>query len=202
MLPGEKKQRILNAALREFSAQAFKNASTARIAEEAGISKGALFLYFSTKRQLYQYLYEYAYNVVRNEFTGKLDFESRDPIYVLTAVTRVKMDIMRVHPELFDFFVKIYLGETDEELRGMIHRDSESERGRFIGELLSDLDYSGFRGDFPPEIVMDIIRWVIDGYTNRLTASLKAENASFAEAAVLTDEYYRYLDVIRKAFYQ
>jgi len=201
-LPEEKRQRIINAALKEFSARDFKNASTAKIAEEAGISKGALFLYFQTKKQLYIYLYHYALGVIKTEFAGKLSPGSRDPIDVLTAVTRLKLDILRIHPDLYDFFVKLYFGEPDEELQAIVHSDSDAVRGGMMSELLSGLDYGGFREDLPPEMVMNIINWVIDGYTNRMIAALKREGASMRNAEVMNLEFGQYLEALRKAFYR
>jgi len=201
-LPEEKKQRIINAALKEFSARDFKNASTARIAEEAGISKGALFLYFQTKKHLYLYLYRYALDVIKTEFAGKLDPSSRDPIDVLTAITRLKLDILRIHPDLYDFFVKLYFGEPDEELKATVHSDSDAVRGGMMSELLSGLDYSGFRRDLPPEMVMNIIKWVIDGYTDDMIRSFKTQDASLHGAELLNQRFGGYLQALRKAFYR
>jgi len=201
-LPDEKKNRILNAALREFSLREFKNASTSKIAEDADISKGALFLYFGTKRQLYTYLYEYALGVFKREFSEKFTPTSRDPIAVLTSLARIKMDILASHPDLYGFFVKIYIGEQDEELRALIHSDTDSARAGFMRDLMSDFDCGGFRDDMPPSMVVDVIRWVIDGYTEKLISSMKLENSSMKQAELLSGEYSAYLDILRKAFYK
>lgn len=58
-LPAEKKKRILIAALKEFSEKGYEQASTNSIVKEAGISKGILFHYFKTKRDLYLYVVLY-----------------------------------------------------------------------------------------------------------------------------------------------
>lgn len=46
----EKKERMINSALKEFSVNTFQKASTNTIVEEAGISKGLLFHYFGNKK--------------------------------------------------------------------------------------------------------------------------------------------------------
>jgi AcrR family transcriptional regulator len=51
-LAPDKRESILNAALRLFVANGVQNTSTAAIAKEAGIASGTLFLYFPTKQDL------------------------------------------------------------------------------------------------------------------------------------------------------
>ena len=52
----EKRDKIINSALKEFSINTFQKASTNTIVEDAGISKGLLFHYFGSKEKLYKYL--------------------------------------------------------------------------------------------------------------------------------------------------
>ncbi len=59
-LDEEKRQRILTAALEEFSAQPYESASLNRIVAQAGIPKGSLYQYFADKKDLYLYLIEEA----------------------------------------------------------------------------------------------------------------------------------------------
>lgn len=50
----ENRKALVNAAAREFSEYGFEKANTGRIAEAAGISKGSVFNYYSTKELLFQ----------------------------------------------------------------------------------------------------------------------------------------------------
>ena len=52
-LPAEKRERILEAAAKEFTAHGYDGASLNRILDEAGISKGAAYYYFDDKADLY-----------------------------------------------------------------------------------------------------------------------------------------------------
>ena len=52
-LPAEKRERILEAAAKEFVAHGYEAASLNRILDEAGISKGAAYYYFDDKADLY-----------------------------------------------------------------------------------------------------------------------------------------------------
>jgi TetR/AcrR family transcriptional regulator len=52
-IPEEKRNRILQASISEFSGCGYENANTNRIAEKAGISVGSLYKYFETKEDLF-----------------------------------------------------------------------------------------------------------------------------------------------------
>jgi AcrR family transcriptional regulator len=52
-LPSEQQQVILRAALEEFAARGFHDASLNRVIEAAGISKGSMYYYFDGKEDLY-----------------------------------------------------------------------------------------------------------------------------------------------------
>ena len=55
-LPPEQQQVILRAALDEFAARGFHDASLNRVIEAAGISKGSMYYYFDGKEDLYAYV--------------------------------------------------------------------------------------------------------------------------------------------------
>src|SRR6187455_1104509 len=55
-LPPEQQQVILRAALEEFAARGFHDASLNRVIEAAGVSKGSLYYYFDGKEDLYTYV--------------------------------------------------------------------------------------------------------------------------------------------------
>jgi AcrR family transcriptional regulator len=55
-LPPAQQQVILGAALSEFAARGFHEASLNRVIEEAGISKGSMYYYFDGKEDLYAYV--------------------------------------------------------------------------------------------------------------------------------------------------
>ena len=55
-LPPAQQQAILRAALEEFAAHGFHDASLNRVIEAAGISKGSMYYYFDGKEDLYTHV--------------------------------------------------------------------------------------------------------------------------------------------------
>ncbi|WP_314686367.1 TetR/AcrR family transcriptional regulator [uncultured Bifidobacterium sp.] len=58
-LPNEKKEAVIRAALREFTAHDFTSASLNDIIAGIGIAKGSFYRYFNKKQELYDYLISY-----------------------------------------------------------------------------------------------------------------------------------------------
>ena len=58
-LEPQRRDAILNAALKEFVLRGFDKASTNVIAKEAGISKPLMFHYVNNKQELFLFVYDY-----------------------------------------------------------------------------------------------------------------------------------------------
>ena len=67
-LPAEKQERVLNAAVNEFSQRNVEEANISNIVRQAGISRGSFYQYFSSKEDLYVYVFE-TLRGRRSEFT-------------------------------------------------------------------------------------------------------------------------------------
>lgn len=76
----EKRQLIVEAALKEFSRHAFHEASLNQIIKDAGISKGGMFKYIEDKTDLYIYVVEEALTFLTNEETRGIEVD--EPCYV------------------------------------------------------------------------------------------------------------------------
>ena len=66
-LKEDKKNRIIDAALAEFSARPFNEASITNIVKNADISRGSFYQYFGNKENIYKYLVSYLYTNHRED---------------------------------------------------------------------------------------------------------------------------------------
>lgn len=57
-LPDEKKERILNAAIKEFSVRNVREGNLANIVKDAKIARGSIYQYFPSKEDLYIYVFD------------------------------------------------------------------------------------------------------------------------------------------------
>lgn len=71
-LEPERRNAILNAALKEFAIKGFDDASTNVIAKEAGISKPLMFHYVNNKKDFFFFLYDYCMEILEKSISTKL----------------------------------------------------------------------------------------------------------------------------------
>lgn len=97
-LPKERREAIAQASIEAFGRNDYKGASTDDIARAAGISKGLLFFYCKSKRQLYlrtlEYLYDKAIEIVADDDFWEID----DFFELMIYAAQRKMAMMRRFP--------------------------------------------------------------------------------------------------------
>jgi TetR/AcrR family transcriptional regulator len=147
-LSDEKKSRIFDAALQEFSVRTFSQASLNQIIKNADIPKGSFYQYFDSKEDLYLYLME----VPSKE---KLEILCRvkemnpnaDVFEVIMQTTKVFLEQGEAKPgyaeaamlmelDNSEFIVKIRNSSTEKFVK-ILERDKEL--GRFKPEVDSEL---------------------------------------------------------------
>lgn len=143
----EKKDRIFNAALQEFSTRSFSEASLNQIIKNADIPKGSFYQYFDNKEDIYQYMIDVilkektevlnqvkgidpdadVFEVIMHATREFLEQGREKPGYV-EAGMRMELDnseiIMKVHKSSTEKFIKML--ERDKE-RGLIKPEVDSE---------------------------------------------------------------------------
>jgi len=194
----KKRDSIINAALNEFSEKGYALASTNVIVRSAGISKGALFHYFESKKELYHFLCDYVFDIVKNEFYEKIEHSRGDLIARLGNAARLKGMIFTRYPTFFDFTKR--LATEMPEVLGEAGKEKVAEITS-IGyrHIMDGLDYSLFREDFPVEKVRDLIMWSLEGYGNTLMQRPGWRGAGYDEAH---KELEAYLRILRKCYYK
>lgn len=190
---------ILNAAFHEFAEKGFEQASTNAIVKEAGIGKGMLFYYFKNKQGLYEYLIEYTLHVIIHDYLEQIDTEERDFIERFKQASRLKMKAFLEYPALFRFAGTFMLDEASipEKLKPRLEKLQQLG----YAMMYENIDTSLFRDDVDVEKAFQLIRWSIEGYQNELKQRLQGENLAAMDFDPLWEEFYEYLEVLRKSFY-
>jgi AcrR family transcriptional regulator len=98
---GDKRQAVLDTALRLFVEQGFHSTSTASIAKHAGVATGTLFHHFSSKNTLMDQLFL----SIKQEFANDISMHISQPLDVNTTNTARDADPRNKHPR--DLEVKI-----------------------------------------------------------------------------------------------
>ena len=195
-----RKNRILEAALTEFAEKGYKKASTNTIVREAKVSKGLLFHYFISKKELYIYLYNYALETITSELYENVNFADRDVLNRLSASTFQKIESYTKHKLFTDLFQKHAFVE-DEEILSRTHKTSIEFSQESYAKLFSDIDYYMFNEKVNITRALDVVKWTID----RISMDwIKRHNNTYKTEAFteLKDEIETYLRLFRDAFYR
>lgn len=68
--------------------------------------------------------------------------------------------------------------------------------------LYSDLDYSLFRSDIPPEETIKMIQWIFNGYEKNITCQLKEAELSYESMLIAIDEFESFLEILKRIYYK
>jgi AcrR family transcriptional regulator len=200
-LNSEKRDRIVNAAIKEFAQKGFENASTNEIVKEANISKGLLFHYFSNKKSLYLFLFDYALGLIVNDFYEKMDFTEKDIFNRLRQAAQHKFEIIQKHPEIYDFILASYFEES-QDLKKHLEQESNKILTDGYKKLFQDIDITKFKEGIDVARAIDIIIWTIDGFSKRETGKLKKYLLKEVSLEDLFAEMDIYLGILINCFYK
>lgn len=201
-LPEEKQNRVINSALDEFSRKAYDAASTDEIAKKASVSKGALFSYFGSKKQLYLYMYRYSFEIISNELWAGVDFTCGDLFERIKGSISAKIKIFEKYPSIFDFFINIAEARSESELADTLASELSSQAKNAYERLMSGVDYGYFKETFDIKAALNVIFWTFEGYGNRISAEVKAKGAAAGPYSRWTAELEEYIKTLRQAFYK
>ena len=165
-LPEEKQRRIVNAAMEVFAKNEYKRASTDDIAARAGISKGLLFHYFGSKKELYFYLYRYVEQMVAEQVTDEKFAEITDFFEMMAHGAEKKLKLVAESPYLMEFTVRL-CSSRDEglapELDARLQQTLDSAANYF-----KNIDFSRFRPGVDPMELLRMLTWMTLGYLEEL----------------------------------
>ncbi len=196
-LETEKKERIINSALKEFAENGYERASTNEIIKEAEISKGSLFGYFNNKKELYLFLLGYVSEVIEKIYE-ETDWNDTDIFNRMKAIGAAKFKIYKMFPNAFNFLKSVTL-EDASEVKYEIKKFGGALVERGMGKGYENIDLTKFRDDIDIQKTIDIINWVILSFAEQQMNSVSSiENVGMEMLSAWDD----YSDILKRCFYK
>ncbi len=157
-LSEEKREKIIKACLEEFGARDYEKAALDRIVEAAGISKGGLYEYISSKEELYLFVVELSYSRLYDYLHAKLEAAGsvlpEDILERFGLVSRAAIDFYVEHPEMIGIIART--SRIDEA--GL----AERARGIFDLHFSGIFDSAGTEGlAFPKDKLVELLKWIL-----------------------------------------
>jgi len=135
----QRRQQIIQGAIKIFSAKGFHSATVREIAEEAGLTMGTLYNYINRKEDIIYIVYDYISEALRQEVRDAIDGIS-EPKERLKAALRQNLKSVHQHQDVIMFIYKASSFLDRESLHEVLARETE-----YI-ELFEDLLRGYFRG--------------------------------------------------------
>ena len=133
-LDPQKRDAILNAALKEFSSQGYDKASTNIIAKEAGISKPLMFHYVSSKQELFFMVYDYFSDLIKREYFEQMNFNESDIFTKLQCSYLLQLKLTEEYPWILEFH-KLSRNTDSEEVNKKLDDRKKQEHANCYPKL-------------------------------------------------------------------
>jgi AcrR family transcriptional regulator len=189
-LPVKKRERILEAAAKEFAAHGYDGASLNRILADAGISKGAAYYYFDDKADLFATtILHYSQELMADSLTDLTTFTAVTFWDELTAIYRHQFISFAERPWVFgvvkaggslsaEMLAEGPLAELWQQAQFLLVQ--LLQRGRELGVI---------REDLPEELLMSLVaaiddahdRWLFDHWEALSTDDLEQAAARISD---------------------
>jgi TetR/AcrR family fatty acid metabolism transcriptional regulator len=102
---GDKERKILNAATKVFARDGFHGAKISRIASEAGVATGSVYLYFRNKESILHQLFARLWRQLHEEFEGVVHQPALEPREKVEQIIDRILDQFSKDPSLALLFV-------------------------------------------------------------------------------------------------
>nr|WP_263324058.1 TetR/AcrR family transcriptional regulator [Neobacillus sp. Marseille-Q6967] len=200
-LDKEKQDRIVNAAMKEFAQKGYDNASTNEMVKAAGISKGLLFHYFQNKKQLFLFLYDYFIEVLTEEFYKKIDLSEPDFFLRIQQTSMVKLDVLKVYPDVMKFLEVAYMEESAEVKAELDQRKREFTEINF-NKIYEGIDLSKFKDGLDIQKALKIVIWTFEKLGEEAMYKAKLSGSREIDYDQVFKESEEYTELLKRSFYK
>ncbi|MEL7565639.1 MAG: TetR/AcrR family transcriptional regulator [Dehalobacterium sp.] len=200
-LDDERRERMLNAALREFAARGYENASTNVIAQESGMSKPLMFHYIGSKKELFLFLHDYCLEFLQKEYFGKINKNEKDIFARLTNSLLLKIEVLLKYPWIFGF-VQMVTTENSSEVAEFISQRRRVLESSIFTDFYDDIETKHFKEGLDIEKAKELIFWAISGYAAKVLENHRGTDLAKADYEAIKSEFAAYIAELKKAFYK
>lgn len=197
----KKRDVILNAALKEFSLKGFDNASTNVIAKEAGISKGLMFHYINSKKDLFLFLYDYCADRINKEYIDLMNFNEKDIFKRLRKSYILQIELLKQHPWIFDFIMMSDMTNS-EEINKKLEERVNKKLSQCQKQMFEIVDETKFRSGLNLERCKQIIFWTNVGFTNEILEDIRKSSITELDYDQILTQLDNYLNELKDIFYK
>ena len=177
-LPEDKQKRVLETAIGEFSEKGYTGASINLIVSRLGIAKGSIYQYFTNKKSLFLYIFDYAVELVRRTLKQVKNETRTDPVFERMRKSLLAgIDFVERHPSIYRMYLKMMY-----ERESPFRQELLQKIRLFSSEYLTSLLIEGReKGEIRKDMDIKSAVFVLDAVMDRF---LQAYSVSFLDSGV------------------
>ncbi len=183
-LNDEKRSKIVEICIAEFSQYGYANSSTNRITQNASISKGSLFKYFQNKEELYFYILDTVTTELITDL--KTDVATLPPDLFERTIQYSESEFVWYikHPEKFRLIITAF-SQADDRLRQKTESRYNLQGQDIFYEILAEIDTTTLKWD--KQKTTDILKWFLIGFKEDFISHMQPED--FSDIELIRHEY-------------
>ena len=197
-LPSEKRDAIASAAIAEFGAHDFDAASLDRIVAVAGISKGGLYEYISSKDELYLFCMEQTWSSLYRFIKSQASLADAplpaDILERFISVSKIAIEWYLQSPAMLGLIVR-----TARLPRASLAAQAQVVFESHFAELFAGLDAS--RLAYPAENLVELIKWLLAKTRQDALQGILAGTPPETVRAVYLEQWAFFCAVLGKGIY-
>ncbi|WP_054739876.1 TetR/AcrR family transcriptional regulator [Cellulosilyticum ruminicola] len=196
-----KQENILNVAIGEFANVGYDRASTEIIASKAGISKGSLFNYFSSKQGLYEDVVDYIMAKVQKEVREVVESIDEKDFYIrLKHLLLTKYYYISNHT-LEIKLLKDYTNKITENKNEKIKQYKRIEMEWLQEYLIAYLNFESIRVDLIIEDIIFVTNTLLEAVFRRYDELIHLRDKN-RNIDVLEKELNKYITILKYGIYK
>jgi len=198
-IPELKREAIINACIDEFASYGYEKSSTDRIIKTAGISKGGLYEYISSKEELFIFITEHTYRELYGFIITclKKDFEELpdDILERFRLVSSIAIDFYIKNPEYVRFITNTYR-INDQNLEDKIKKIFMKQFLIVFGSICGDTLL------YDREQLIDLLIWLLAKTRDDFLHALKKNKNVKKLKTIYMKNWDFYLSVLKTGIYK
>ncbi|REE90578.1 TetR family transcriptional regulator [Paenibacillus taihuensis] len=209
-LPEEKQELIMTICIEEFASNGYTNTSTDTITARAGISKGILFHYFKSKKNLYLAVVHHAMEVLIEKSLQAVDaIETTDFFDRIKEIVLAKQRVTLQYHQETEITQRV-ISHPPKAVEAEIEKLIADFQSRFTTPKMLEMIYKGdllktvpLREGITPEKVFSLVTLTLNALSMKYLQLHKGQPHPFIGAEEkLMKEIDDYLDMIKYGVYR
>ncbi|AXM87727.1 TetR/AcrR family transcriptional regulator [Anoxybacillus ayderensis] len=208
--PEEKKKLIIQTVIEEFVQNGYDNASTDVMTSRAGISKGLLFHYFKSKKNLYLYVVHYAKQLLTEKTMEAVnEIRCSDFFERIKQIVLTKQQIFMTYPHETQLVIDAVANPpkaVKKEMEQLLakHYETYAEDFQLQHIFLKDLlQKETLRDDVCAETVVRMTMLIVEQLSNKYMQLYKNKKYNpIQHGNLLVQELEEYVNIIKYGIYK